>query len=268
MKKLVFKVAKKKEDSLLPLLKEINKISCKICFELNKGIVAVENVDENMLDTVIGLINSYYTIISVDIDNTNEFATKTNDTEKPTTSEPELPEDFVRKVGNEYIDNKISALCKSVYWSLSKCNATEKELGDYIQTCISKISMRYSKNSIIEFEIGDVVEVDFDYALPGELYKKHMHAIVVSLFNEEQADVIPITKNKTDSRDCICFEAPEDVIYYNDYFTGGSAIADRTIRLRTVRFISVVGKTKKEFFKKLIEELPKAYDFRKEYIDL
>ena len=62
MKKLFFKVSQIKDDSLLPLIKEINKISCKICINLNKGMVDVENVEENMLETVIGLVNDYFSI--------------------------------------------------------------------------------------------------------------------------------------------------------------------------------------------------------------
>ena len=99
MKKLFFKVSQIKDDSLLPLLKEINKISCKICINLNKGMVDVENVEENMLETVIGLVNDYFSISSIDIDNTGETATKTNDTEKMTDLEAELSEEAViRKV--------------------------------------------------------------------------------------------------------------------------------------------------------------------------
>lgn len=131
MKKLFFKVSQIKDDSLLPLIKEINKISCKICINLNKGMVDVENVEENMLETVIGLVNDYFSISSIDIDNTGETATKTNDTEKMTDLEAELSEEAViRKVGNEYVDTKISALCKSAYWALYTCHAPEKELTD------------------------------------------------------------------------------------------------------------------------------------------
>lgn len=81
--------------------------------------------------------------------------------------------------------------------------------------------------------------------------------------------VVPITKNKTDltSKSYICFEAPEDAIYYNDYFTGGAALADKTRCIRVERLNSVVGKTKKEFFEKLVDIIPNAFDFKKECID-
>ncbi len=270
MKKLFFKVSQIKDDSLLPLIKEINKISCKICINLNKGMVDVENVEENMLETVIGLVNDYFSISSIDIDNTGETATKTNDTEKMTDLEAELSEEAViRKVGNEYVDTKISALCKSAYWALYTRHAPEKELTDYLQTCISEISLRYSNKSGIEFEVGDIVDINFGSGLPGEVYRNHIHAIVVSLGNEGLVYVVPITKNKTDltSKSYICFEAPEDAIYYNDYFTGGAALADKTRCIRVERLNSVVGKTKKEFFEKLVDIIPNAFDFKKECID-
>lgn len=269
MKKLFFKVSQIKDDSLLPLIKEINKIYCKICINLNKGMVAVENVEENMLETVIGLVNEYFSISSVDIDNTIETVTKTSDAEKTTSPEPEVSEDCVRKVGNEYVDNKINTLCKTAYWALSTVHAPEKELSDYIQTCISEISLRYSNNSVIEFEVGDIVDVNFGSGLPGEVYRNHIHAIVVSLGNEGLVYVVPITKNKTDltSKSYICFDAPEDAIYYNDYFTGGAALADKTRCIRVERLNFVVGKTKKEFFEKLIDIIPTAFDFKDECIN-
>ena len=262
MKKLVFKIGQIKDDSMLPLIKEINKISCKIYIDLKKGVVAVEHVEENMLETIIGLVNGYFTISSVDIDNTIE--TETSDAEKTMALEPDVSEDFVRKVGNEYVDNKIDTLLRTAYWALYTRHANEKDVGDYIYACVSEISMRYSNKPIIEFDIGDIVDVNFGSGLPGEIYRNHVHAIVCDICDEGLAYIVPVTKIKTDltSKSFISFDAPQDAIYYNDYFIGGTALADKARCVRTERFNCVVGKTKTDFFNKLLEMVPTAFDFR------
>lgn len=270
MKKLFFRVNAKKDELSLPLIKEINKISCKIFINLNKGIVAVENVEENMLETVIGLVNEYFTIFSVDIDNTFETTTKTNNAEKVMTTETDFSaDDVLRKVGNEYIDNKIRKLCDAAYWAVFTCHAPEKEVNNYLQACISNISMKYTNKPAIEFDVGDIVDINLGLELPGEIYRNRIHAIVVGLGNKGSAYVVPITPNKTDlaSKSYICFESNKDVIYYDDYFTGGTALVDKTICIKVESFIDGVGKTKKEFFERLVNMIPTAFDFREECIN-
>lgn len=70
MKKITFKVSSSKESSIVSLIKDVNKISCRIFIDFENGFVAVENVNDYMIEEVIELINIYYTILSIDIDNT------------------------------------------------------------------------------------------------------------------------------------------------------------------------------------------------------
>ena len=89
MKKLTFKVSSKKDGSFIALIKEVDKISCRISFDFEKGFVSVENVNDIMIDSVIELVDNYYTIVGVDIDNTIE-----NNVENPiTTMVPEAMSD-------------------------------------------------------------------------------------------------------------------------------------------------------------------------------
>lgn len=72
MKKITFKVSTKKEGSVVSLIKEVNKISYRIQIDLENGFVAVENVEDTMIDSIIELVDLYYTISSVNIDNTSD----------------------------------------------------------------------------------------------------------------------------------------------------------------------------------------------------
>ena len=76
MKKLKFKVSSPKDGSVVSLFMEVNKISCQIFLDLKNGFVVVENVNNSMIDNVIELVDNYYTILSIDIDNTFEEITQ------------------------------------------------------------------------------------------------------------------------------------------------------------------------------------------------
>ena len=70
MKKITFKVSSPKDYSVQSLIKEVNKISCRIYIDLENGFIAVEEVNDTTIDSVIELINNYYAILSIEIDNT------------------------------------------------------------------------------------------------------------------------------------------------------------------------------------------------------
>ena len=58
MKKIIFKVNTKKESSLTSLLKDLNRISCRINIDLENNLVTVENVNDAMIDSVVDLIDN------------------------------------------------------------------------------------------------------------------------------------------------------------------------------------------------------------------
>ena len=58
MKKITFNVSKQKNYSIATLIKEINKISCRINIDFENEIITVENIDDNAIDSVILLQNS------------------------------------------------------------------------------------------------------------------------------------------------------------------------------------------------------------------
>ena len=79
MKKLIIKVASKSStdnSTVVSLIKEVNRISCRIFVDIENGLVTVEDVDNSMIDNVMELVDNYYKILSVDIDNTYEEITK------------------------------------------------------------------------------------------------------------------------------------------------------------------------------------------------
>lgn len=276
MKKITFKVSLPKDGSVISLIKDVNKISCRIFLDLKNGSVAVENVNDSMIDDVIELIDKYYTILSIDIDNTiaqevakNPATEETCDTgneKQHAVLGPQSEDDLIIKkveFENEYVENRINNFLKTAYWALYNQSATEKDIGDFILTCMSEISMRYSPKPVIKFAVGDIVDVNYGSHLPGEIVGGHVHAIVCNILNEDMAYVVPITKARTDitSQSYLPMDTPNDVTYYNEFYKGGTVIVDKGKYVRAERFHSVIGKTTPEFFEKLLYQLASAFDF-------
>ncbi len=288
MKKITFKVSTKKEGSVVSLIKEVNKISCRIQIDLENGFVAVENVADTMIDSVIELIDQYYTISSVNIDNTSDESTLVETSQsdtvvdepksevaveetaepenKPTIVGPQSEDDLIiQKVEfeNEYVEDLINRFMRTAYWAMYRMNIPEKEIGEFIWTSINEISMRYNKKGCIEYSVGDIVDCNYGMHLAGEINGGHVSAIVCSIIAGGMAYLVPITKVRENltSLSYLTFDAPEDVVYDNEYYTGGTALLDKGRFLRAERFHAVIGKTTPEFFTKLLKQLSTTFDF-------
>ncbi len=293
MKKITFKVTTKKEGSVVSLIKKVNKISCRIQIDLENDIVAVENVDDTMIDSIIELIDQYYTILNVMIDNTSDESTlvetpqsvtivdepKSEDTvektaepeNKPTVVGPQSEDDLIiQKVEfeNEYVENLINKFMRTAYWTMYRMNISEKEIGKFILTSIHEISIRYKGKETIEYSIGDIVDCNYGIHLAGEINGGHVSAIVCNITNDNMVYVVPITKVRENltshsypSHSYLIFDAPDDVVYNNDYYTGGTALLDKGRYLRAERFNEVIGKATPEFFAKVLNQLSTTFDF-------
>lgn len=296
MKKLTFKLSSQKDSSVVSLIKEVNKISCRIYLDLENGFVAVENVDDTMIDTVIELVDKYYTILGIDIDNTIEVPvekqesavvveaveeTTTEDIEEseapetvetvaekhPTVLEPQSEDDLIIKkieFENEYVENLINKFLRTAYWAMFKMSISEKEIGDFVLTSMNEISMRYNYKPSIEFSVGDIVDCNYGMHLVGEINGGHVAAIVCNIYASGMVYLVPITKMQTDitSHSYLIFNPPEDAIYENDmYYKGGTAILDKAKYVHPKRINAVIGRTTPTFFKKILCQLASTFDF-------
>ena len=292
MKKLTFKVSSQKDGSFISLIKEVDKISCRISFDFENGFVSVENVNDIMIDSVIELVDNYYTIVGVDIDNTLENSTEnsiaaistesisdvpsntveTDETvieTEPTNLEPQTEDDLSIKkfeFQNDYLEELINKYVRTISWAMFKMNISEKEVADYIYTAIKEISMRYNKKECIDFSIGDIVDCSYGVHLPGEINGGHVAAIVCDISYDSMAYLVPITKLQTDitSHSYLTFNPPKDIVYENDYYKkGGTALLDKGKYVRAERFNAVIGKTTPAFFEEILRKLATTFDFTK-----
>ena len=320
MKRLTFEVRSPKDCSVVSLakvaslIKEVNSISCRIRLDLENDFVVVENVNDTMIDTVIELVNSYYTILSVDIDNIFEVPVETQNlpiidegvegystecngdspqlaaevvensatedaeesvaseaveevaVNQPTILEPQSEDDLIIKkveFQNEYIENLINKFLRTAYWAMFKMNIPENEIAGFIYTCMSEISMRYTNKECINFSVGDVVDCYYGHHLKGEINGVHVNSIVCNISASGMVYLVPITKMQTDitSDSYLIFNVPEDVIYSNKSYTGGTALLNKAKYVHAQRINEVVGVTTPDFFKKLLHQLASTFDF-------
>lgn len=278
MKKLTFKVSTPKEGNISGLIKAINKIACQLKLDIENGFVVAENIDESTIDVVIDLINNYYTLLGIDIDNSVENDVNVaNDDEKvavstpkesvstPKTLEPQSEDDLIiRKVEfkNEYIEQLINKLLRTISWAMFKNNATGNEISHFIFSTISEISMNYNNTACIPVSIGDVVDCNYGTHLPKEINGGHVAAIVCDI-SFGMVYLVPITKQLDNlvSRSFIKFTVPNDIIYDEKDYVNGTVLLDKGRYLRPERLNQIIGKTTPEFFAKVLHQLSTTFDF-------
>ncbi len=278
MKKLTFKVSAPKEGNISGLIKAINKIACQLKLDIENGFVVAENVDESTIDVVIDLINNYYTLLGIDIDNSvKNDVNVANDDEKvavstqkesvstPKTLEPQSEDDLIiRKVEfkNEYIEQLINKLPRTISWAMFKNNATGNEISHFIFSTISEISMNYNNTACIPVSIGDVVDCNYGTHLPKEINGAHVSAIVCDI-SFGMVYLVPITKQLDNlvSRSFIKFTVPNDIIYDEKDYVNGTVLLDKGRYLRPERLNQIIGKTTPEFLAKVLHQLSTTFDF-------
>lgn len=278
MKKLTFKVSAPKEGNISGLIKAISKIACQLKLDIENGLVVAENIDESTIDVVIDLINNYYTLLGIDIDNSVENDVNVaNDDEKvavstqkesvstPKTLEPQSEDDLIiRKVEfkNEYIEQLINKLLRTISWAMFKNNATGNEISHFIFSTISEISMNYNNTACIPVSIGDVVDCNYGTHLPKEINGGHVAAIVCDI-SFGMVYLVPITKQLDNlvSRSFIQYSVPNDIIYDEKDYVNGTVLLDKGRYLRPERLNQVIGKTTPEFLAEVLHQLSTTFDF-------
>lgn len=276
MKKIIFKVSSQKEYSVASLLKEVNQISCRIRLDFKNSLVEVENVKDDMIDNVVDLVNNYYTIEEVCIDNTTgeqkaqqvilDVAECSEEQDKAEKEQSRIDETFENvECQNDNINNAINKLLKNVKWFMGMKKATERDVINHIYTCMNEMSMRFAPKRFVQFSVGDIVECSYGSHLSGEVNGNHVHSIVCNIENEFMAYVVPIVQNtegEITARSYLECTIPNDLLYYEGSYKDGVAILDKGKPVRVERFGAVIGKTSPAFFKKLLLQLKSGtFDF-------
>jgi len=291
MKEMTFKVSSPKENALLSIIKQVNKMPCRFTFDLTQGFIVLGNVDDNLIDNVIDLINNNYTIEEVYINNTSESIVEIpifEKVEEQTSTEAEEPlreegtESFNSKTKtevlpesaefhNENINNAINKLLKNVSWFMEKKDASERDVLGHIYTCMNEMSMRFAPKRNVQFSVGDIVECYYGSHLSGEVNGKQVHGLVCDIQNEFMAYVVPIfriSESEVSAKSYLKCTIPNDLVYSEEADWESVAILERGRFLRTERVNKVIGRATPEFFAKVLQKLAySTFDFTQNILE-
>lgn len=242
METLIFKIYGQKTNSIADLLKKINQITCRLHIDFEKGIVTVKDVKNDLIDTVVGVIDKHFVIKSVSVDNGTEQ------------EKSESCEDVkVVKFSDKDIENLLNEkLIKTLVWAMSHGMSSE-EIQKYIWTMITEISYSNSNELRVEnISVGDVVQVNFGKHPAGEMSDSRGYAIVCNISTDGSLFLVPIDKESSNI-DSNSFNILEN--------------SDVTVLLEMSKYVNprrldkVLGKVEPEFLKELLNQIAITFDF-------
>ena len=232
METLIFKIYGQKTNSIADLLKEINQITCRLHIDFEKGIVTVKDVKNDLIDTVVGVIDKHFVIKSVSVDNGTEQ------------EKSESCEDVkVVKFSDKDIENLLNEkLIKTLVWAMSHGMSSE-EIQKYIWTMITEISYSNSNELRVEnISVGDVVQVNFGKHPAGEMSDSRGYAIVCNISTDGSLFLVPIDKE--------------------DYPTFIYAYLKMSKYVNPKRVDKIVGRLNPENLETLLYKVAYTFDFR------
>ena len=244
MDTVIFKIEKWKSESIANLLKEINEISCRLYIDFEKGVVTAKDVNNDVIDTIIGVIDKHFIIESISVDNTtNQEKSELNENDR------------VVKFSDKDIENLLNEkLIKTIVWAMSHGMSSE-EVQKYIWTMITEISYSNSSSSELRVKnvsVGDVVQVNFGKHPIGEMSDSKGYAIVCNISTDGSLFLVPIDKESSNI-DSNSFNILEN--------------SDVTVLLEMSKYVNprrldkVLGKVEPEFLKELLNQIAITFDF-------
>lgn len=244
MDTVIFKIEKWKSESIANLLKEINEISCRLYIDFEKGVVTAKDVNNDVIDTIIGVIDKHFIIESISVDNTtNQEKSELNENDR------------VVKFSDKDIENLLNEkLIKTIVWAMSHGMSSE-EIQKYIWTMITEISYSNSNSSELRVKnvsVGDVVQVNFGKHPIGEMSDSRGYAIVCNISTDGSLFLVPIDKESSNI-DSNSFNILEN--------------SDVTVLLEMSKYVNprrldkVLGKVEPEFLKELLNQIAITFDF-------
>lgn len=244
MDTVIFKIEKWKSESIANLLKEINEISCRLYIDFEKGVVTAKDVNNDVIDTIIEVIDKHFIIESISVDNTtNQEKSEFNENDR------------VVKFSDKDIENLLNEkLIKTIVWAMSHGMSSE-EIQKYIWTMITEISYSNSSSSELRVKnvsVGDVVQVNFGKHPIGEMSDSKGYAIVCNISTDGSLFLVPIDKESSNI-DSNSFNILEN--------------SDVTVLLEMSKYVNprrldkVLGKVEPEFLKELLNQIAITFDF-------
>lgn len=300
MKKVLFYL-NETSSGCLALLCEISNFARKVDFNLKSNVISIEGIAPEKEDEIFSLITKKYEIISINVTEAFEESSE-NIVEETTENVAEEPEYVVSESINKHeesvgsdkteeikystqenqltifarfddpdVESTLNNLVKDCYWAIYSKNIPKEEIIKHLKTARSDMYYDYfsSLKEKVKISVGDVVACDYGKRLPGEVRGSRVLALVVKIFWNDTALLVPIFgKNGYSKYDVrvllneeIVFDSKEQNEEYAKYFENGgnTFILKLAATVSVIRIKEVIGHLKPEIFNRIALKLPSVF---------
>ena len=240
--------------SMKIFVQELHAISDRISLKCDKkGIVVFENVEEININDIVTLAYKFCDVASVKIESAEK-------------SSKEIIPGVSVNFANPYVERCFNKLLRTAYAAIYKMNISEEWVGRYIATTTSNIYYSYLEPKVVRVSVGDIVECDFGYTIPGETNGTRITAIVCNVsHNQKMIYVVPLVRIKKGkdirATSYVVCKVNKDAIYKDKNRQEMVAILNQGKEIRVERVSAFVGKVTYYFMEKVLKQLPTAFDF-------
>jgi hypothetical protein len=235
--------------SVTSLLKACQNVKAKVVvhnMQKAQHYITAETSAQEDTDEIISLIESFYTINSIEID-TTELKVR--------------EENYAFNFEDEKLNQQFTILADAV----TECLNNGIAANGYILSAIQNIHSKLQLTPIIDYEIGDIVDANFGTNMPYETSGGHIWNLVIAKKNH-LAFVVPMFKNNSEMQNSI-----DDTMQISEnqvsFYNIKSDLSATVLALGAGRWISsnriskVIGKASADYLQKVITTLPKSFDF-------
>lgn len=292
MKRITFNAIELDSKNRRNLIKAVSNVSCNLLVDADSSTVIATNIAESSVDSLMDIVEKYFVVSSISIENTDDssnvtllntvhptselHSSKPTSDEEETSSASDINSSAVSDtsdsatVKNPYeqeIDILVDKLRKLLYFTMYKAKKVSlSEMQKYVYSFVSEINMEYfHSEEIPSISTGDVVVCDFGYHLTGEIRGGHVAAIVCEINPlDGMVCLAPITKHTSDitSINYLSYSSKSVFEFLNRDWSDGTVLVDKARLMRPQRIIEVIGRTTPEFFDNVLDELKKAFDIK------
>ena len=258
---LHFEIRQKANSNQRKISEIICRLKSQASLNLKEGVFSIWDVDDNILPKLLDALEDAFEILGIDIIPPEDDVTADAFSETIQRA-PALSQSVVHP--NKEIEKRLNKLIDSVNLALFKKNASPDIVSSYISTAANELAMRYNPFPTPIMKTGDIAVCNYGFHMDGEISGRFVHAVVCAFGANNTVFVVPIAKTiQSDETNYMPFESPRDVTYSEKYasFTGGNILLRHGSWIRRERINHIAGSLKDSFFAKVLEELPKSFDF-------
>lgn len=261
MKKITFTLKVEAEPNTISLMKEIDKISCRINLDLEHNIIIVENVSDGMLEDVVDLVKKYYSISNIHIDNilsgaNNEMEAQLSDSSSK-----------YRWVFDTNFEGKcLKPIIKDIINRSEKILATsgdsESQISKFIASSRDDLSYNYFIGESVKFSIGDIVSCNYGKHLLGEPFGFDLYSIVGNISKTGMPYLIPLGRLNYGNESTFILNPDSDIEKIDSHINICTKLyLDRARYVNAKRVNKVIGSVKSEFLQRLLIAVTDNYNF-------